>query len=55
MILTHELVVTGEAEVQRGPLGRFIDLAEQIESEGLTIPPQILAALDQLQERSDEP
>lgn len=44
-----ELVITGEADVTRGPLGRFVDLAEQIRSEGLSVPPQIEAVLDELQ------
>lgn len=45
----YELVITGEAEVTRGPLGRFADLAEQIQAEGLTVPPEVLAALEALQ------
>jgi uncharacterized protein YfcZ (UPF0381/DUF406 family) len=43
-----ELVFTAEAEVVRGPLGRFIDLAEQIRSEGLDVPPEIAAVLQDL-------
>jgi hypothetical protein len=46
----YELVITGDAEIVRGPLGRFIDLADQITAEGLTVPPQILAVLEQLQQ-----
>jgi len=45
----HELVFTGTAAVERGPLGRFLDLAHQIEAEGLEVPPEIADALDQLQ------
>jgi len=45
----YELVITGEAEITRGPLGRFVDLAEQVRSEGLTVPPEILDVLEKLQ------
>jgi len=45
----YELVITGEAEITRGPLGRFVDLAEQIRSEGLTVPAEILDVLEKLQ------
>lgn len=37
--------VEGTAEVVRGPLGRFIDLADQIEAEGLTVPSRIAEAI----------
>lgn len=47
----YELVITGEAQLVRGPLGRFLDLAAQIESEGLTVPPEIRDALDMLTEQ----
>lgn len=46
----YELVVTGTAEITRGPLGRFIDLADQIEAEGLKVPPEILDLLHDLQQ-----
>lgn len=51
--IRYELVITGEAEVVRGPLGRFIDLAEQIRSEGLTVPAEILAVLAELDKPQD--
>jgi hypothetical protein len=50
----YELVITGEAIIIRGPLGRFVDLAEQIQSEGLTVPPEILAVLDELQQPQED-
>ncbi len=49
----YELVITGEAEITRGPLGRFLDLAEQIQAEGLSVPPEILAVLEKLQQPQD--
>ena len=49
MTLRYELAITGEAEVIRGPLGRFLALAEQIQAEGLTVPPEILDVLKKLQ------
>jgi hypothetical protein len=42
----YELVITGEAELTRGPLGRFLDLSQQIRSEGLTIPFGVAAVLE---------
>jgi hypothetical protein len=48
----YEMRVEGTAELTRGPLGRFIDLAAQIEAEGLTVPPEIRDVLDTLNERS---
>lgn len=45
----YQMVISGTAEVVRGPLGRFIDLADQIRSEGLEVPAEIVAALDRLQ------
>jgi hypothetical protein len=50
----QELVVMGIAEVTRGPLGRFIDLAADIEAEGLVVPVEIRAAIDQLIEGDSE-
>jgi hypothetical protein len=47
----YEVVITGTADVVRGPLGRFVDLADQIEAEGLTVPPEIAAVLAALTER----
>lgn len=44
----YKMVITGEAEVVRGPLGRFVDLAEQIRAEGLEVPPRIAAVLQAL-------
>jgi hypothetical protein len=41
-----ELQFEGSAEVERGPLGRFIDLAEQIKAEGGVVPARIQQALD---------
>jgi hypothetical protein len=45
----YELVITGEVEITRGPLGRFVDLATQIQSEGLDVPPEIADVLEKLQ------
>ena len=50
----YELTITGEATIVRGPLGRFLDLAEQIQSEGLTVPAEILAVLDKLQQPQED-
>lgn len=50
----YELTITGEATIIRGPLGRFLDLAEQIQSEGLTVPAEILAVLDKLQQPQED-
>lgn len=50
----YELVITGEAEVVRGPLGRFVDLAGQLQADGLVVPPQILAVLEALQQLPKE-
>jgi hypothetical protein len=49
----YELQITGTAELTRGPLGRFLDLAGQIEAEGLKVPPEIRDLLDELAERKD--
>jgi hypothetical protein len=49
--ILYELVISGEAELVRGPLGRFLDLAEAIEAEGLTVPPEITNVLKQLNEQ----
>jgi hypothetical protein len=46
----YEITITADAEVVRGPLGRFIDLADQIRSEGLEVPPEIDAVLNALQQ-----
>lgn len=46
----YELRIEGTAEVTRGPLGRFLDLAAQIEAEGLTVPSEIRDVLDRLNE-----
>lgn len=43
-----EVVITGTAEVVRGPLGRFVDLAEEIRAEGLGVPAEIDEALARL-------
>lgn len=51
--IRYELVFTGEADLVRGPLGRFIDLAEQIEAEGLKVPAEILDVLVELQRPKD--
>lgn len=50
----YEMRVTGTAEVTRGPLGRFLDLAAQIESEGLAVPSEIRDVLDRLDEGDSE-
>jgi uncharacterized protein YfcZ (UPF0381/DUF406 family) len=44
----YELRVEGTAEVVRNPLGRFVDLAEQIEAEGGEVPSEIREVLDRL-------
>ena len=44
------MTVEGVVEVTRGPLGRFIDLADQITAEGLEVPPRIAALLLALQQ-----
>lgn len=46
----YEMRVEGTAEVTRGPLGRFVDLAAQIEAEGLTVPARIADAIAAEQE-----
>jgi len=43
------MTVEGHVDITRGPLGRFVDLAEQIRSEGLEVPPELDAALALLQ------
>ena len=43
------MTVEGVVEVTRGPLGRFLDLAEQVRSEGLEVPPLLAAVLEELQ------
>jgi hypothetical protein len=45
----YRLEITGEAELTRGPLGRIVDLCDQIAAEGLQVPPQILHVLADLQ------
>lgn len=44
----YEMSFLIEAEVVRGPLGRFQDLADQIAAEGLTVPAPLLAVLAEL-------
>lgn len=44
----YEMRVEGSADLVRGPLGRFIDLAAQIEAEGERVPPEIRVVLDTL-------
>lgn len=39
-----------EGEIVRGPLGRFIDLAQQIEEEGGEVPAPLKAVLIELQQ-----
>lgn len=41
------LEVTGEIETIRGPLGRIIDVCDQIRAEGLEVPPLIAQAIEQ--------
>lgn len=48
-LLGGKLEVEGSCEVERGPLGRFVDLCREIEDEGLTVPPEIKWALIELQ------
>lgn len=45
----YELSFEGSADVERGPLGRFVDLAAAIRAEGLAVPALIAEALDTLQ------
>lgn len=51
----YELRIEGTAELTRGPLGRFLDLADEIRAEGLDVPPEITAVLDELSTRRDDP
>lgn len=44
----YELRFEGTADLVRGPLGRFLDLAAQIEAEGLKVPVEIRDVLDRL-------
>jgi len=44
-----EMVVTGEIEHVRGPLGRFLDLAAQITAEGLQVPTELVAVMGLLE------
>jgi hypothetical protein len=46
----YELRIEGTAELTRGPLGRFLDLAEQVTAEGGVVPPEIRDVLDRLVE-----
>ena len=46
----YRMEVTGVVDVTRGPLGRFVDLAEQITAEGLQVPPRLAAVLAELQQ-----
>lgn len=55
-IARYEIVFTATAEVEPGPLSRFCALAEQLETEGLEVPPEIAAVLaDLTHTRSDTP
>jgi hypothetical protein len=42
----YKIEVTADAEVIRGPLGRFNDLAAQVQSEGLRVPGALAEALE---------
>jgi hypothetical protein len=55
--MLFELVITGEAEVTRGPLGRFIDLADEIDAspDCADTPPEIRAVLEELAARKEPP
>jgi hypothetical protein len=53
MILSYEFEIRGEADVERGPLGQFIDLELKIEEEGGTVPPELKAVLRTLEEASE--
>lgn len=44
----YELRIEGTADLVRGPLGRFLDLAERVEAEGGVVPPEIRDVLDRL-------
>lgn len=48
--VSYLMEVTGVVDVTRGPLGRFVDLAEQITAEGLEVPPRLAAVLVELQQ-----
>jgi hypothetical protein len=50
MILSYEFEIRGEADVERGPLGQFLDLAAAIEEEGGEVPCELKAVLLSLQE-----
>ncbi len=53
--IAYNLVIEGGAEITRGPLGRILDLCDQIGSEGLQVPPLIATALVELQRPSADP
>ncbi len=53
--ILYKLVIEGEAEITRGPLGRIIDLCDQIAAEGLEVPAPILAVLAELQKPMEVP
>lgn len=44
----YELRIEGTADLVRGPLGRFLDLAEQIAAEGGVVPSEVRDVLDRL-------
>lgn len=50
----YELSFTGSADVERGPLGRFVDLAAQIEAAGLDVPPTLAAVLAELTHEGEQ-
>lgn len=54
MELLFELDITGECDVERGPLGQFIDLAAKIEANGEVVPEKLKAVLNELQEAQDK-
>jgi hypothetical protein len=47
--IMYRLEITGEAELTRGPVGRIVDLCDEMAAEGLTVPAEILAVLADLQ------
>lgn len=54
MDITFQLDITGECDVERGPLGRFLDLACEIEQCGGVVPEKLTAVLNELQEASEQ-
>lgn len=54
MELLFKLDITGECDVEKGPLSQFIDLATRIEECGGVVPEKLKAVLNELQEAPDK-